>query len=534
MANGLEFIASLPPVEAAPTRVDVACFIGLIDYRGAPWSEPKNEWEERKDHWSWMRTHGWLSDSKAPITPFHRESAKTLLDVPIPIENFGAFDELFVWDKRGNTGIDAHATTYLGAAVRSFFANGGRKCYVVRVDKPLPINATRAERLALIPKLIPGYPGSLTSNKSDRASWHGIGHLFGLSDVSFVCLPDLPELVATDQVGLPTDPPSLPELPEQFVECSDPMPAPPPDNAIARYPAPRCDKGDYSEWKNAIEIAGNFVARHRREVQLVAAIPLPVRGSEPDGNLYEYFVSEGWLPDKPGSEESESERELTSPFIQLTYPWIRTRGSSNLPERLEPSDAALIGLLSENALLRGTFRSISGISTRDVLDVEPPIPQQLIHHRKSELAFSDRASLFAPTVDGITIISDVTTSSRISYRPAPINRLIGLIIRAARLLGEDLAFESSGERLWNRIRLRLADVLLSLYNSGALRGASAREAFQVRCDRSTMTQHDIDSGRVIAHVVFSPAAPIERIQVILTLDRGDQVPLAKVDVEIAA
>jgi phage tail sheath protein FI len=67
--------------------------------------------------------------------------------------------------------------------------------------------------------------------------------------------------------------------------------------------------------------------------------------------------------------------------------------------------------------------------------------------------------------------------------------------------------------------------MLALYQDGALRGASAAEAFQVRCDRSTMSQNDIDNGRLIAELQFQAAVPIEHVTVQLALDASGQVSL---------
>src|SRR5256885_8451213 len=39
---------------------------------------------------------------------------------------------------------------------------------------------------------------------------------------------------------------------------------------------------------------------------------------------------------------------------------------------------------------------------------------------------------------------------------------------------------------------------------GALQGATAEEAFFVKCDRTTMTQDDLDNGRLIAIVGVAP------------------------------
>jgi phage tail sheath protein FI len=60
-----------------------------------------------------------------------------------------------------------------------------------------------------------------------------------------------------------------------------------------------------------------------------------------------------------------------------------------------------------------------------------------------------------------------------------------------------------------------------LYAEGALDGDRVEQAFQVTCDRSTMTQNDIDNGRIIASIAFSPAASIETITVLLSISAAD-------------
>jgi phage tail sheath protein FI len=42
-------------------------------------------------------------------------------------------------------------------------------------------------------------------------------------------------------------------------------------------------------------------------------------------------------------------------------------------------------------------------------------------------------------------------------------------------------------------------------------------AFVVRCGRDTMTQNDVDAGRLIAEVELVPTQPITRIVVVLAL-----------------
>jgi len=97
---------------------------------------------------------------------------------------------------------------------------------------------------------------------------------------------------------------------------------------------------------------------------------------------------------------------------------------------------------------------------------------------------------------------------------------MGILLRAARQLGQQRLFENSGPALWATVRDELEVFLQRLRSAGALAGSTPAEAFTVRCDRSTMTQNDIDAGRVIATVAITAAQPIHRITVTLALAQG--------------
>jgi len=70
-------------------------------------------------------------------------------------------------------------------------------------------------------------------------------------------------------------------------------------------------------------------------------------------------------------------------------------------------------------------------------------------------------------------------------------------------------FEPDDEPLWAQIRFSVGAFLHTLFREGALQGRTEREAYFVKCGRETMTQEDIDSGRVIIEVGFAPLKPAE-------------------------
>jgi hypothetical protein len=358
----------------------------------------------------------------------------------------------------------------------------------------------------------------------DRASWRGIGHLFALPEVSFLCLPDLPDLFGVTPLAHKVENPPL--RPEVFVECS-PNEVPPQECNLRGIPAPHCDEAGFKAWADLVEKTGQFLQRSVREVQLVAAIPLPVdavalAGQRDIAGRIRAAVEAQWT----------QVATIQTAFVQLVYPWLQTPSSPALPGGVEAPDGVLAGALANNALTRGSWRSavrqpISGIS-----GVEPALDRAMLGRdltpkdsHRLPLTLRDRVTVISPVPGGFRLLSDVTTDYDEAYRPANVNRLMNAIIRAARQAGTPEVFQNSGPALWSRLRDSLANLLASLWAEGALGGDSADEAYEVRCDRSTMTQTDLDAGRVICRVTFTAASPIVQITVIFAMDEGGQVSL---------
>jgi hypothetical protein len=72
-----------------------------------------------------------------------------------------------------------------------------------------------------------------------------------------------------------------------------------------------------------------------------------------------------------------------------------------------------------------------------------------------------------------------------------------------------VVFEPNGERLWSNVRTSVEDFLYNEWHNGRLLGGSPKTAYFVRCDRSTMTQNDLDFGRLVCLVGVAPLKPAE-------------------------
>ncbi|MFE1872786.1 phage tail sheath C-terminal domain-containing protein [Streptomyces sp. NPDC059496] len=95
------------------------------------------------------------------------------------------------------------------------------------------------------------------------------------------------------------------------------------------------------------------------------------------------------------------------------------------------------------------------------------------------------------------------------WKYLPVRRL-ALFIEESLFRGTQwVVFEPNDEPLWASIRLNVGAFMNSLFRQGAFQGATAREAYIVKCDRENNPQNDIDRGIVNIVVGFAPLKPAE-------------------------
>src|SRR5262249_34415653 len=70
-------------------------------------------------------------------------------------------------------------------------------------------------------------------------------------------------------------------------------------------------------------------------------------------------------------------------------------------------------------------------------------------------------------------------------------------------------FEDNGPALWNSVQATVTDFLFNEWKNGGLLGRKPEQAYFVRCDRTTMTQNDLDNGRLICLIGVAVVKPAE-------------------------
>jgi hypothetical protein len=524
------------PAAGLSSRADVALFVGLVARRATP--VPR---ELRTQ----LELAGWAGSG-----PFTRGDAATeaLLDMPVAVDSFDAFDALFAWDQRPLApGDSRRIPCAVGLAVKSFFAEGGIRAVVVRTGDPLPLLADGAADAAAAAKrrliswtasappdnpslrvpLLPGFAGLGTpAEATDPGTWRGAAHIFGVEEAAMLSLPDLPELMAGAPEPIP-DLPAPPPPPEQFKPCAPPAPGFVPAGRTSRpaVTAPRLERPGYADWASAMRFVLDLLVpartvAQRRDVMFIASLPLPSRHPDvPRG-------AEGWpiaVLDDATLPGGVLFTRIGSARLQLAYPWIETDDSPLLPEGVQAPEGVLAGALARSALRKGAFRSAAGTTLTTVRRALPELGTNALRRGLPGGGagwLGDRLSLIGAVPAGFALLSDATMSTDAAWRAGGVSRLMGILLRAARQLGQQRLFENSGPALWAAVRDELEVFLQRLRSAGALAGSTPAEAFTVRCDRSTMTQADIDAGRVIASVAITAAQPINHITVTLALAQG--------------
>ena len=102
-----------------------------------------------------------------------------------------------------------------------------------------------------------------------------------------------------------------------------------------------------------------------------------------------------------------------------------------------------------------------------------------------------------------------TLSSDPEWKYVNVRRYFLYLERSIEKSTQWAVFEPNGERLWANLVTTIESFLFNEWKSGRLLGAQPAAAYFVRCDRTTMSQNDLDNGRLIAEVGVAALTPAE-------------------------
>ena len=157
---------------------------------------------------------------------------------------------------------------------------------------------------------------------------------------------------------------------------------------------------------------------------------------------------------------------------------------------------------------RHRARRAQGAGQRGVLGVTKFV-QNVTHDRQAVLNPEGINALRFFEGRGNRVWGARTISSDPEWKYVNVRRLFIYLEHSIDKSTQWAVFEPNNERLWATIRQTIEDFLLVVWRTGALMGTKPEEAFFVRCDRTTMTQNDLDNGRLICLIGVAPTYPAE-------------------------
>lgn len=202
-------------------------------------------------------------------------------------------------------------------------------------------------------------------------------------------------------------------------------------------------------------------------------------------------------------------REFRSNFddsrLALYYPWVVTADPRGIVSTINVPPAGFIaGVYANTDVQRGVHK--------------PPANEPVI----GALRFAQDINRFHQELlnpNGVNCLRSFpgrghrvwggrTLSSDPEWKYVNVRRYFLYLERSIEKSTQWVVFEPNGERLWDNVRITVENFLYNEWVNGRLLG-SAKTAYFVRCDRSTMTQNDLDNGRLVCEIGVAALKPAE-------------------------
>lgn len=212
------------------------------------------------------------------------------------------------------------------------------------------------------------------------------------------------------------------------------------------------------------------------------------------------------------TEARERKSRIDSKYAALYYPWVtvvnpRFRpGDAGIPAEINlPPSGFIAGIYARNDVERGVFKAPANEVVRGAIRFEREVN---FAEQEALNPFGVNCLRFFPG-RGYRVWGARTTSSDPEWKYVNIRRYFNYLEQSIDRGTQWAVFEPNGPQLWTNVRDTISAFLYNEWISGALLGNSPAEAFFVKCDRSTMTQNDLDNGRLICLIGVAAVKPAE-------------------------
>ncbi len=194
-----------------------------------------------------------------------------------------------------------------------------------------------------------------------------------------------------------------------------------------------------------------------------------------------------------------------SSFATMYYPWIQVNDPVTNKTINIPPSGHIAGVWARVDSERGVHKAPANESIRGCTGIE----FQVTTEEQTLLNPVGINCVRSFPGRGIRIWGARTLSSDPEWRYLNVRRLFNFVRESITQGTQWAVFEPNNVDLWLKMKRDVSSFLSRVYLTGALFGATEREAFYVKCDSETNPPAVIDAGQVICEVGISPTKPAE-------------------------
>jgi phage tail sheath protein FI len=198
-------------------------------------------------------------------------------------------------------------------------------------------------------------------------------------------------------------------------------------------------------------------------------------------------------------------KPLDSAYAAFYYPWIKVYDPITKDNKLVPPGGHMAGIYARSDTQRGVHKAPANETVSGAVALEFPISkeqQAILNPRGINVIreFQGR---------GIRVWGARTCSSDPEWKYINVRRLFIYVEESIDKGTQWVVFEPNNQQLWGRVKQSVTNFLVTVWRDGALMGTAADQAFFVDIGYSTMTQADIDNGKLICMIGIAPTKPAE-------------------------
>jgi len=208
---------------------------------------------------------------------------------------------------------------------------------------------------------------------------------------------------------------------------------------------------------------------------------------------------------QPIAEVRAQRARIDSSHAALYYPWVRLLDPITRREIALPPSGFVAGIYARNDIERAVYKAPANEVVRGAIGFD-----LLLNQAQQEVLNPEGINCFRFFEGrGYRLWGARTVSSDPEWKYVNVRRYFAYLERSIDRGTQWAVFEPNGEQLWANVRRTIADFLFNEWQGGALLGEKPERAFFVKCDRSTMSQNDLDNGRLICLIGVAVLYPAE-------------------------